>query len=56
MYLTCLNASHELKPSCQLAFDKEVYAIVRAAVPYRSIWVKLHCPERGLRVCHPMKP
>lgn len=24
MYLTCLDVSHELKPSCQIAFDKGV--------------------------------
>lgn len=56
MYLTYLHVSHELNSSHQLAFAERVHAIVRSVVPYRSIWFKLHCPERGLRVSHPVKP
>lgn len=56
MYLTYLDQSHELNSSYQLAFAERLHAILRCVVPYRSIWFKLHCPERGLRVSHPVKP
>lgn len=56
MHVACFDVSHELRSWYRLTYAKRVRALVRTAVPYRDTWNKLHCPERGLRMCRPVKP